>query len=174
MFKWLFGNKAKDDGFVTELMKSAGIGERYKKLNAALSTVSSEQMSHKDVMASATASAILVKAITNEANIRINNDDDRFVAGIFAFVFTDYFSSLLDEMFESASTIAVGQVVGVDELERCIKTIIDAHTNLSKTRPKIIQAIGETCANWYGDATRENFMKLPTLYLALRESIQVK
>lgn len=158
---------------MAELLKSAPIGERYKKLNAALATVSSAQMSHKDVMASATAAAILVKAITNEANLRVNNDDERFVAGIFAFVFTDYFSNVLDEMFESASVIAVGQVVGVDQLERCINTIIDTHTNLSKTRPKIIQTIGETCANWYGEPTIENFSKMLTLYLALRDSVRV-
>jgi hypothetical protein len=40
---------------------------------------------------------MLTKAIVAETVVAINNDDDLFVAGIFSFVFADYFAMLLTD-----------------------------------------------------------------------------
>src|SRR5262245_36041966 len=116
MFDWLFGRRRRDEEFILDMMKAAAEGDRLHRLRQAIATVSSESMHGKDATEDAAiAAAILTTAIAERA---IEDDDDRFVAGVFAFVFSNYFSFLLAGNFEMAASLAVMKVVGVDEFER--------------------------------------------------------
>ena len=62
--------------------------------------------------------AIIKKTIST-----IADDDDRFVAGIFVFAFSDYFTLVLSGNFEEASTLAMMKVLGIEEFHRSFDTM---------------------------------------------------
>ena len=86
----------------------------------AIATISVKPLYGKEATEhSASAAALLTIALVRDTIQSITDDDDRFTAGIFAFVFADYFSRLLAGQFETAASLAVMMVLGQEEFDRC-------------------------------------------------------
>src|ERR1700722_3425284 len=119
MFGWLFGHKKRDEEFLLKMMKAAAEGESLAQLRQAIATISSEPLTGDDTEKAGIAAAILATALTNSAISQIQDDDDRFTAGMFAFVAADHFSRMTAGSFEFASVLSVMRTLGSGEFERC-------------------------------------------------------
>src|SRR5262245_37826483 len=82
------------------------------KLREALDTISTVPLNGKDATANAAiAAAALTKAVAKQSiGPFIADDDDRFIAGIFAIAFADCFSRVLDADFDRSLSSALLRV----------------------------------------------------------------
>jgi hypothetical protein len=113
MLGWLVEKTRRDKQFSADMMRAEMLEDRLHRLSQALATISIETLTGKDGTERAeNAAATLTTSVVGASIGQVKDDDDRFVAGIFAFVFADYFSSLLDGTFEFASSFAVLRVLG--------------------------------------------------------------
>jgi len=169
MFEWLSGRKRRDQEFLMGLMKAAAEGDRLHRLRQAIATISVEPLHGKDATELAVdAATTLTRAMVKEANGAIVDDDDRFVSGLFAFVFSDYFATLLAGSFEMAAPLAVLGVLGSDEFDRCFNTIQVSYNEMVRSKRTVIEAIGKTCEAWFKQPTPEKFARLVELYAIFR------
>src|SRR5439155_1932689 len=90
---------------------------------------------HTPREAAANAVVLLTTAIVKKTISTIADDDDRFVAGIFVFVFSDYFTLVLPGNFEEASTLVMMKVLGIEEFHRGFDTIQESYNELVRSRP---------------------------------------
>jgi hypothetical protein len=156
-----------------EMMKAATEGDRLHRLRQAIATVNIEPLRGKDATEqAATAAAVLTAAIVKETMATIEDDDDRFVAGTFAFVFSNYFAHLLAGNFEIAASLAVMEVLGVDEFERCFNTVQESYNRMVRSNAKVPEAIGKTCETWFKNPTPSQFARLCELFKLLRSHAQ--
>ena len=119
MLGWLVEKTRRDKQFSADMMRAAMLEDRLHRLSQALATISVEPLPGKDGTERAENAAATVATSVVKASIgHMNDDDDRFVAGIFALVFADYFSSLLGGTFEFASSFAVLRVLGTADWDR--------------------------------------------------------
>ena len=145
------------------------------RLRQAVSTVTDEPIAGKNATANAaSAAALLTIAIASKAISTIADDDDRFVAGIFAFVFSNYFALVLAGSFEEASPLAVIELLGIEEFHRCFDTIQESYNQTSQSRPKILDAIGKTCEAWFENPDALQFERLVELFKILRTHVVQK
>jgi hypothetical protein len=178
MFGW-FKAKPKaeesDGKFSTEVMKAAVEGDRLHRIRQAIATIDSQPLYGKDATErAASAAAVLTKAIVAETGVAINNDDDLFVAGIFSFVFADYFAMLLTGQFETASSLAVLMLIGPEEFHRGFSTLQEDYNRMIQSKPGVIEAIGKSCETWFKSPTPENFQQLTGLFKLLRDHVAQK
>lgn len=175
MFDWLTGRKRRDEEFLVEMMKAAAEGDHLHRLRQAIATISAEPIGGKDATDNAAiAAAMLTTAIVRKTITLIEDDDDRFQAGLFAFVFSNYFSFLLAGNFEMAASLAVMRVVGVDEFERCFNTIQESYNHMVQTRPAVPGAIGKTCEEWFKNPSSTRLDRLAGLFQLLRSHVVQK
>jgi hypothetical protein len=121
-----------------ESLKESKMHPPYQ-LRLAISAVTDEPLSGKNATENvASAVALLTTAIVKKAKSTIADDDDRFVAGIFVFVFSDYFTLVLPGHFEEASTLAMMKVLGIEEFHRGFDTLWESYNELVRSRPKIL------------------------------------
>jgi hypothetical protein len=132
------------------------------RLREAIATISAVPLHGKDATGNtAIAAAALTKAVAKQTiGPFIADDDDRFIAGIFAIVFADYFSRALDADFDRSLSSALLKVLGEEEIDRCAKTILNAYDEMVETDSTLLRAIGLNCKRWYQDPTPERFQKL--------------
>jgi hypothetical protein len=155
------GRERCDEEFLTDI-----------RLRQAIAMISSEPLAGEDAtIRAATAAALLTTAIVNKAISAIEDDDDRFVAGIFAFIFSDYFAAPLASDFEEAASIAVMKVVGTEEFEGCFDGIKRAYGQIIQWDPKIVEAISKNCEAWFKNPSPSQFERLTALFKILRRHL---
>jgi hypothetical protein len=158
---------------VTEPQLKAGAeGDWLHQLRLAISTITDEPIAGKDATVNAaSAAALLTNAIVSKTISTIADDDDRFVAGIFAFVLSNYFALVLAGGFEEASTLAVIEVLGMEEFHRGFTTIQESYNQMVQSRPKILEAIGKACEAWFKNPDASQFERLVELFKILRTHV---
>jgi hypothetical protein len=175
MLGWLVGMRRRGEQLAADKMRAATLGDRIHRLSQALATISTETLTGKDATERAeNAAATLTTSVAKASIGHVKDDDDRFVAGIFAFVFADYFSSLLGGTFEFASSFAVLRVLGTADWERCFNTILDAYNNMVQSKSKTIEVIGLACEAWLKSPDESRFAMLVEVFKMVREHVAVK
>jgi hypothetical protein len=143
------------------------------QLRLAISAVTDEPVSGKNATENAAnAVALLATAILKKTISTIADDDDRFVAGIFVFAFSDYFTLVLPGNFEEASTLAMMKVLGVEEFHRgFVDTIEESYNELVRSRPKILEGISTACEAWFKNPGPSEFERLVELFKIARTHV---
>ena len=142
------------------------------QLRLAISAVTDEALSGKNATENtANAVALLATAIVKKATSTIADDDDRFVAGIFVFVFSDYFTLVLPGNFEEASTLAMMKVLGIEEFNRGFDTIQESYNDLVRSRPEILESINKVCEAWFKNPGASQFEMLVELFKLARTHV---
>src|SRR5262249_12182871 len=145
------------------------------QLRLAISAVTDEPISGKNATENvANAVALLTSAIVKKTISTIADDDDRFVAGIFVFVFSDYFTLVLPGNFEEASTLAMMKVLGIEEFHRGFDTIEESYNELVRSRPKILEGISEACEAWFKNPGASELEMLVELFKIARTHVVQK
>ena len=145
------------------------------QLRLAISAVTDEPVSGKNATENAaSAVALLTTAIVKKTISTIADDDDHFVAGIFVFVFSDYFTLVLPGNFEEASTLAMMKVLGIEEFHRGFDTIQESFNELVRSRPKILQGICKACEAWFKNPGESEFERLVELFKIARTHVAQK
>ena len=145
------------------------------QLRLAISAVTDEPVSGKNATENAaSAVALLTTAIIKKTISTIANDDDRFVAGVFVFVFSDYFTLVLPGNFEEACTLALMKVLGIEEFHRSFDTIQESYNKLVRSRPKILEGIGKACEAWFKNPGASEFERLVELFKIARTHVAQK
>ncbi len=144
--------------------------ESLVQLRRATATISTEPLNGDETEIAGTAASILTIALVNSTISQIQDDDDRFTAGMFAFVAADHFSRMTAGSFELASVISMIRTLGTDEFERCFTAIEASHRKMVGSNSKVVLAIGQNCAIWLKQPTSENFQKLAQLFWVVRQS----
>jgi hypothetical protein len=145
------------------------------QLRLAISAVTDEPVSGKNATENAaSAVALLTTAIVKKTISTIADDDDRFVAGIFVFVFSDYFTLVLPGNFEDTSTLAMMKVLGIEEFHRSFDTIQESYNELVRSRPKILEGISKACEAWFKNPRASEFERLVELFKIARTHVAQK
>jgi hypothetical protein len=145
------------------------------QLRLAISAVTDEPLSGKNATENtANAVALLTTAIIKKTESTIGDDDDRFVAGIFVFVFSDYFTLVLPGSFEEASTLSMMKVLGIDEFRRGFDTIQESYNELVRSRPKILEGINKACEAWFKNLGASEFEMLVEVFKLARTHVVEK
>jgi hypothetical protein len=146
------------------------------QLRLAISAVTDEPLSGKNATENtANAVALLTAAIVKKTQATIGaDDDDRFVAGIFVFVFSDYFTLVLPGHFEEASTLAMMKVLGIEEFHRGFDTLWESYNELVRSRPKILEGISKTCEAWFKNPGPSEFKMLVEMFKLARTHVVQK
>ena len=146
------------------------------QLRLAISAVTDEPVSGKNATENvANAVALLTTAILKKTISTIADDDDRFVAGIFVFAFSDYFTLVLPGDFEEASTLAMMKVLGVEEFHRgFVDTIEESYNELVRSRPKILEGISKACEFWFKSPGTSEFERLVEMFELARTHVVQK
>jgi len=145
------------------------------QLRLAISAVTDEPVSGKNATENAAnAVALLTTAIVKKTISTIADDDDRFVAGIFVFVFSDYFTLVLPGNFEEASTLAMMKVLGIEEFNWGFDTIQESYNELVRSRPKILEGIHKACEAWFKNPRASEFEMLGQLFKLARTHVVQK
>jgi hypothetical protein len=143
------------------------------QLRLAISAVTDEPIIGKNATENvANAVALLTFAIVKKTISTIADDDDRFVVGIFVFVFSDYFT--LVGNFEEASTLAMMKVLGIEEFHRGFDTLWESYNELVRSRPKILEGISEACEAWFKNPGASEFEMLVKLFKIARTHVAEK
>lgn len=194
MFGWLTGKRKRDEDFMIDLMRAAAEGDSLRRLRQSIATVSSVELNRKSpsenaaVAAAALANAVMEKVIGNldddddEDDLDLDDidldddneddkDDDRFLAGLFAFVYANYFSLILSGQFEMAAPIAVLHTLGTGHFEKWFNPVLNYYNQASASNSKEILAIGQTCERWYKEPTTENFDRIVKLFELCRSNV---
>jgi hypothetical protein len=151
------------------------ITEPLLRLYQAISTITDEPIARKNATANAaSAAALLTTAIARKTISTIAYDDDRFVAGIFVFVFSNYFTLVLDGSFEEATVLAVIEVLGLEDFHRSFATIQEGYNQMDQSRPKILEGIGKACEAWFKNPEPSQFETLAELFKILRTHVAQK
>jgi hypothetical protein len=175
MLDWLFGRKRRDEEFLMGMMRAAAEGDRLHRLRQAIATVSTKPLYGKEATEhAASAAALLTAAIVSETISAVEDDDDRFTAGVFAFAFSDYFALLLAGNFEIAASLAVMMVVGTEEFDRCFNAIQESYNRIVQSKVEVIKAIGTTCDAWFKNPSPSQFERLAELFKLLRSRVVQK
>jgi hypothetical protein len=158
-----------------ESLKESEMHPPYQ-LRLAISAVTDEPLSGKNATENtANAVALLTTAIVKKTQSTIGaDDDDRFVAGIFVFVFSDYFTLVLPGHFEEASTLAMMKVLGIEEFHRGFDTLWESYNELVRSRPKILEGIGKACEAWFKNPGASEFEMLVELFKLARTHVVQK
>jgi hypothetical protein len=139
--------------------------DQLHRVRQAIATISEKALYGKEATEhSASAAALLTAALVRETIVAITDDDDRFTAGIFAFVFADYFSRLLAGQFETAASLAVMMVLGQGEFDRCFTMIQESFNRMVGSSAGSMKAIGTTCDAWFKNPTAQQFGRLAELF----------
>jgi hypothetical protein len=155
-----------------ESLKESEMRPPYQ-LRLAISAVTDEPVSGKNATENAAnAVALLTTAIVKKTVSTIADDDDRFVAGIFVFVFSDYFTLVLPGNFEEASTLAMMKVLGIEEFHRGFDTMQESYNELVRSRPKILEGISNACEAWFKNPGTSEFERLVELFKIARTHVQ--
>jgi hypothetical protein len=145
------------------------------QLCLAISAVTDEPVSGKNATENAaSAVALLTTAIVKKTISTIADDDDRFAAGIFVVVFSDYFTRVLPGNFEDTSTLAMMKVLGIEEFHRSFDTIQESYNELVRSRPKILEGIGKACEAWFKNPGASEFERLVELFKIARTHVAQK
>jgi hypothetical protein len=171
-----------------EWKRSAGVWERMwqeglkesemrppYQLGLTISAVTDEPISGKNATENvASAVALLTTAILKKTGSTIADNDDRFVAGIFVFAFSDYFTLVLPGNFEEASTLAMMKVLGGEEFRRGFDILWESYNELVRSRPKILEGLGKACAVWFKNPGGSEFEMLVELFKLARSHVVQK
>jgi hypothetical protein len=142
------------------------------QLRLAIQAVTDEPLSGKNATENtANAVALLTTAIVKKTKSTIADDDDRFVAGIFVFVFSDYFTLVLPGNFEEASTLAMMKVLGIEEFHRGFDTLWESYNELVRSRPKILEGLSKACEAWFKNPGASEFEMLVELFKLARTHV---
>jgi hypothetical protein len=145
------------------------------QLRLAIAAVTDEPLSGKNATENtANAVALLTTAIIKKTESTIADDDDRFVAGIFVVVFSDYFTLVLPGNFEEASTLAMMKVLGIEEFRRGFDTIWESYNDLVRSRPKILEGISKACEAWFKNPGASEFEMLVEVFKLARTHVVQK
>jgi hypothetical protein len=157
-----------------ESLKESEIRPPYQ-LRLAISAVTDEPLIGKNANEhAANAVALLTTAIVKKTLSTIADDDDRFVAGIFVFIFSDYFTLVLPGNFEEASTLAMMKVLGIEEFRRGFDTLWESYNELVRSRPKILEGLGKACEAWFKNPGASEFEMLVELFKIARTHVVQK
>lgn len=145
------------------------------QLRVAISAVTDEDVGGKNATENtANAVALLTTVIIKKTESTIADDDDRFVAGIFVFAFSDYFTLVLPGNFEETSTLAMMKVLGIEEFRRGFDAIQESYNDLVRYRPKILEGINKACEAWFKNPGASQFEMLVELFKLARAHVVQK
>jgi hypothetical protein len=154
-----------------ESLKDSEMRPPYQ-LRLAISAVTDEPLSGKNATENAANTvALLTTAIVKKAKSTIADDDDRFVAGIFIFAFSDYFTLVLPGNFEEASTLAMMKVLGIEEFHRGFDILWESYNELVRSRPKILEGISKACEAWFKNPEASKLESLVELFKLARTHV---
>lgn len=168
----LFGRKKRDEQFLVDMMRAAAEGADRAKINQALGSVGVQQNPEPDnAVFSVKASAAIVRVIAKNAgrSIPTMDDDDQFVAGIFAFVVSNHVSRLVGAPFETVSSLVLLDLFGL-EWAANVSVIADSYNRMCQTG-RVIEVIGVNVARWFNNPTHEQMGKLVELFDLCRKHI---
>jgi len=172
MFGLFKRRKQKDLEFTETLMRAAAEGDSRAKVNRALGSkgiqLTPEKNNHQY---SIQASAAIVRLIAKKAGVPIGangDDDDNFVAGIFAFVVSNHVSYIIGAQFEMVSSIVVIDLLGQDAASK-VNDLAASYNRMSQ-EGRVVEAIGHNIAKWITAPTDDQFSKLAALYKVCREN----
>ncbi len=165
MFKWLTGSKKKkDEDYFQELMQASVVGSRRSKVKEALATKSIKIGNEDDVLHCAHSVAAIVRIVSKQAGLNepFDNNDVRFVAGLFAFVASNHLSRMYSVEFEFVSSIACLELFGTERADE-IGSLGRSYNQMS-AEGKVVEAIGSTLARWIDRPTDENLVSMAKLF----------
>lgn len=172
MFGFLKRRKQQELEFVEGLIRAAAEGDSRAKINRALGSEGVQLTPKEDNhQYSIHASATIVRLIAKEAGVPIGvngNEDDNFVAGIFAFVVSNHVSYMIGAQFEMVSSIVIIDLLGQDAASQ-VNDLAESYNRMSQ-EGRVVEAIGQNIAKWITDPTDEQFSKLAALYKLCREN----
>lgn len=195
MFGWLTGKRKREEEFMLNMMRAVAEGDSLRRLRQAIATVSTTELNEKSPSENAAiAAAALATAVVKRATADLDDDDDdddldlddledldldgdddkdddRFLAGLFAFVYANYFSLLLAGQFEMAAPIAVLHTLRPGHFEKWFNPVLNYYNQASASNSNEILAIGKSCEHWYKEPTAENFDKIVKLFKICREHV---
>jgi len=175
MFDWLFGRRRRDEESAIDLKRASAEGDRLHRLRQAIATVTARSLDGKDATENAAiAASVLTGAVVEQTIVGIEDDDDVFVAGIFAFVFSNYFALLLGGNFEMASSLAIMKGLGLADFNRRFGMIRNSYNGMVQSDPKVIDAIGKTTEAWFRNPSPAQFERLTKLFKMLRDHVVQK
>jgi len=184
MFGWLFKKKREQDlQFAATLMRAAAEGAQRgaerSKVERAIATLGLEinsESDNKDFCLKAVVAIVRDLAKSAERSPTWLDDDNRFLAGIFAFTFSNALSYRLAVSFEltaSTSTFMLISAGDRESMEHDMRDIdeIGASYNRMGKEGRVIEAIGTTFSKWLVRPTNENYASLVELYRLLGNHI---
>ena len=178
MFDW-FRRKQPDEKLLASLMKAAAEGAERARAVRALATINIQIDPTFDDQKFCVRSVVsIVRNLAKAAELTPVwlDDDQRFVAGTFAFVLSNALSYRLGTSFESAAStsafilISIGDDDYIEDDSRDVDDIASAYNDLS-TKGRIVEAIGTTFSRWLVTPTQENYSSLTELYKFLGQNV---
>ena len=94
--------------------------------------------------------------------------NDKFVAVIFAFTIGDYLSQFIGAQFEMITSLVVIDLFGTEYASE-VRSLGDSFNSMSR-EGRVIEAIGNTTANWISNPRDETFSKMVDIYRICREN----
>jgi hypothetical protein len=165
MFKWLSRSRESEEKkLLLDLVRASAEGGRRAKVKEALGTRGLTVTQSDDTLYCVHAVAGIVFDIAKSAGISTDfeDPDERFVAGIFAFVTANHVSLIYSATFEFVSSIAFLELFGKDRAEE-VSSIGDSYNRMS-SEGRVIEAIGNCFAKWIGEPTDNRFEDLVKLF----------
>jgi hypothetical protein len=168
----LFGRSKKkaESELLVDLMRAAGEGALRSRLREALSTLGITLPTKRDDTELAIfAVSELVKKIVIHSNCdeNLEDNDERFVVGIFCVVASNYISRVYAVSFEIVGAVSPINVVPLGAEDE-IPSYINSY-NLMSQQGRVIEAIGTSIAKWVNEPSDDKFSSLVKLFDLLLE-----
>lgn len=96
-------------------------------------------------------------------------DDFVFTAGLFLLIFCDHFSRLHGADKEKCVSIALPVILPLKNSKDDVEAIVGFHNDLAETAPKVLNIIGNCCANWVGEPNAKNIAILREVFIEIIE-----
>jgi hypothetical protein len=101
-----------------------------------------------------------------------DRDMYKLVCGLFLLVFCDHFTRLQQADKERCASIALS-VFAPEEFEpNAEMPIVGFHNDLASKAPALLRLVGDGCATWTCDPTRENLDALRMTFVALLQEME--
>jgi hypothetical protein len=94
------------------------------------------------------AAADLAQCVAKGSIHRIENEQDRLLTALFAVVYSNHFSSLVEAVAAEASYLAAEVTIGNEYFYKESPNLIFAYTHLSLNSPSTIDTIRAGCVRW--------------------------
>lgn len=106
------------------------------------------------------AAADLVLCVAKGSIRRSENEQDRLLTALFAVVYSNHFSSLVEAVATEASYLAAAVTIGDEYFYKESPNLITSYTHLSLNSPSTIDTIRAGCVRWLKDPSLLNIQAM--------------